>query len=433
MSSSSAQYDAAGRNEDLASPMISPEEEAPSTVFMPFGERERVNIVGLFNTMTEGVNKQTGPVELPCNDVYTRRAARAFKRILREGDGEKKLIALKFLQHIQDHKTVEEQVRAEAEETKRDKFLARAARRCDEVLFFMDSLTTEIRSLTDTPLDASFNFADLEYEVERFRRFARKTFPPSFLRGFETPMLYRLYAASLVISFDKAFFLSLANVPNPPDEPERYASSKVASPHIYRATWAQMNTRSPVPSEQPAKVGSSKSKDVVYIKHEEMSEATNPHLSSSPTTRKKQAQQMDHNPEQTDKSDLPRIVLEIGHLAIVHMASTRDRYEAPMTATGLGLFVDLCDRRKGLWLLRTDDYIGVKLDEQSAPSPGLQEFLKLVNLDQSCGNRKLSEHWGLWSSMGGLMQIEILKGTGDTVSLQRHLVPKFETFHTSPA
>ncbi|TLD14603.1 hypothetical protein PspLS_11045 [Pyricularia sp. CBS 133598] len=398
MSAHPSQQHIAASNKDPRSPgsIVTRNEENPPILIMPFGARERENIIGILNAVAQDVRERPNFVELPWGEKQDRHVRQR-----------ERFIIVKLLHYILNHKTVEHQIQVEQqkaqrrEEKTRDRLRARAIRRVAEVRQCLNGLMADIDSLTHTPLESTFDFGDLESEVNRFRRLARKISPIAMVRDVRDAQAEKMYFASLVISLEKRHLISSALVPDPSEAVSDPGPAKIASPHIYRITWPQME--SPL-LPQPIKV---------HVKLEDRSET---------------AEMADLGGTEADAAKRPSIVLEIGHIAIEHIESYKDRFQAPITATGLGLFVDLCDPNKGVWLIRNNDYIGIMGDEQAFPSPGLQAFLKRYKIDKNCGNFKLSEQWQSWNSLTANMQIQVLQNLSDNPSPKRHLVPKFETF-----
>lgn len=453
MSSHSVQQNAMARDDNPAhpGPMLDLKGEASSAALLPFGPRVQVNLVRMLNSVVEDVRSRADHVGFAWDDSHSNQAAKVVRRMLRNGDNEKRFITIKLLSYIQSHKTVQAQNEEENELHTKKHQKEKARRLQGELLAFFLSLTAEIKSLRGSPSEPAFNFSDLENEVNRVRHLVRKVSAPFHLthRTQERPTGDLYHVNSLAISLNKPFLLSLALVTDPDDSPGGQGPGKTASPHIFRLTWPKVESKPLTTSSQstPGSISAAVQPvstlhpaDAVYIKQEPGHDTDGSGRAVVANSSPGHGNERMPNANQQltrmvgDTMMLPRIVVEIGHLAIVHTTTTEHRHEVPITATGLGLFVDSEDVNKGLWLLRTDNYIGVRLDDQPSLESGLIAFLKKRKLYENCGNAKLSRSISDWfESFTGEQQIHVLQHTGSIKADRRRLVPKFETFAVSYA
>ncbi|EJT71748.1 hypothetical protein GGTG_11002 [Gaeumannomyces tritici R3-111a-1] len=308
------------------------------------------------------------------------------------GDQKALNLTMKFIEHLKMDKTNKREAKRELV-------------RLSEVASFYQSIGMTIKDLAPGLHHPECDIGGFHIDMIRIRDNISPSLPLNLFKmssqDKEDQSMYLVsFFGRFAISLQPQFMLGSALVPYPEDC-DQTINAQLASHFLFRVSFKSGDeSRSGSNGNGMSVHGGGDRVDGQAVVREEQDE----HVEKDRNVKKKE-----QNQPTTTLTGLPRVVLELGHVVILDVReNNRTRTGAHQTPTGMGLFADMEDRDKTLWLIRTTPYM-------ACPRPriqlqgGVRGHMGQLNLDGSHGAIPLGKSIIGWMSMNIHKQAGVLK------------------------
>ncbi|KAL8397222.1 hypothetical protein RB594_004079 [Gaeumannomyces avenae] len=325
------------------------------------------------------------------------------------GDHKALNLTMKFVEHLK----MDKMNNKNKQEAKRELI------RLSEVAGFYQSIGMTIKDLAPGLHHAECDIGGFHNDMIRIRDNISPSLPLNLFKmssqDKEDQSMYLVSSfGPFAISLQPQFMLSSVLVPYPEDW-DRTINAQLASHFLFRVSFKSGDESRSGSNGDGMSVhwGGDRVDGQSVIKQEQDEQEQGEHVKKD----KK-------NQPTTTLTGLPRIVLELGHVVILDVRKTNQtRTDAHQIPTGMGLFADMEDGDKNMWLIRTTPYM-------ACPRPRIQLQAEVrrqmgqLNLDGSHGAIPLGKGITVWMSMTIKKQTGVLKR--DTAHSK--VEPMFERF-----